>query len=454
MNDTQLTDVVKKEIKQREEEGCDVAGLREQLAPIEADGNGQRREALDGLLAELGTLAADPKYEEPSDLPGVRELRPDGPRLMQNLFSLPDLRNRTLGGWLGRCAGCTLGKPVEGWARERIRRAAEPDDNWPIRQYLGALTSSPSGKHRRVLSDSNRSLRGQISGMARDDDIDYTVTGLLVMERHGLDFSTADVGSFWLAELPYSKTYTAERIAYRNLVDGIPAEEAGAHLNPCREWIGAQIRADAFGYVCPGMPEAAAGLAYKDAFLSHRKNGIYGEMLVAAMIAAAFVEHDIHKIIEIGLSEIPHGSRLSEAVRGVVEVWDKTNAWEKVADHIDRHYGNLQGCHTITNAAIVILGLLAGEQDFTAGLAASIMPGYDTDCNGATVGSILGVRCGAEAIPAHWTEPLEDRLTTIIASVHQCKISDLAARTVRVAQKQLGAVVETDGAEPLTWGVA
>jgi len=289
--------------------------------------------------------------------------------------------------------------------------------------------------------------------MQRDDDMDYTITGLLLIERNGFDFKTDDVAAFWLTELPFHKVYTAERVAYRNLVDGLPPSEAGEYLNPCREWIGAQIRADSFGYVCPGWPEKAAELGYRDAYVSHRKNGIYGEMFVAAMIAAAYVEPSIERIIEIGLSEIPKASRLTEAVERVIEWWSESKEWESVADRIDEYYGDLQGCHTITNAAIVILGLLAGADDFTAGLAASIMPGYDTDCNGATVGSILGARCGADQLPVHWVEPLDDRVETIIASVQEARISDLARRTVRLVENYLQESATADSLEPITWGV-
>jgi ADP-ribosylglycohydrolase len=201
------------------------------------------------------------------------------------------------------------------------------------------------------------------------------------------------------------------------------------------------------------MPEMAAELAYRDAHISHRQNGIYGEMLVAAMIAAAFVETDIRAIIEIGLSEIPRSCRLAEAVAGVVESWSASENWEAVADHIDELHGDLQGCHTITNAAIVILGLLAGESSFTEGLAASIMPGYDTDCNGATVGSILGVRLGAGALPSEWVDPLNDSVQSAISSVHEARISELARRTVRLVERRLHDDASEGNMEPLTWGV-
>jgi len=434
MNTGDLYRLTAQEIKQREEEGCDVSEIRKKHETAAGLDNSAKRETCERLWEELAKLGPDPNYIEPSNLEEIRAQRPEGPPRIQSLFSTEDLFNRTCGAWLGRCAGCLLGKPVESWTRAQIRAVAEPDGNYPLKDYFAPVTQ-PVGK--RPLASSDPCLRGNIHYMVRDDDIDYTITGLLLFEQHGFDLKTEHVASFWLEELPYHKVYTAERVAYRNLVDGLPAGEAGGYRNPCREWIGAQIRADSLGYVCPGWPEKAAELAYRDAYLSHRKNGIYGEILVAAMIAAAYVEPSVEKIIEIGLSEIPKASRLAEAVERVVQWWHEFGNWEKVADQIDEHYGDLQGCHTITNAAIVILGLLAGTDDFTHGIATAVMPGYDTDCNGATVGSILGARCGADQLPAHWVEPLNDRVETMIASVREAQISDLARRTVRLVERYL-----------------
>jgi len=98
----------------------------------------------------------------------------------------------------------------------------------------------------------------------------------------------------------------------------MPVETAAEYRNPCREWIGALIRADGYGYVSPGAPETAARLAYRDAVLSHRKNGIYGAMFVAAMIAAGFIVHDVHELIRLGLRKIPQRSRLASAVRATL----------------------------------------------------------------------------------------------------------------------------------------
>ena len=62
--------------------------------------------------------------------------------------------------------------------------------------------------------------RGRISAMARDDDTDYTILGLHMLETYSDRLTPADVGWEWLRHMPFAQTYTAERVAYRNLIRG------------------------------------------------------------------------------------------------------------------------------------------------------------------------------------------------------------------------------------------
>ena len=445
--------IVGQEIKQREEEGCDVAELRAAHKQIAESDSPDKREQLESLLAKVDALGSPFEAQEPSALDGIHLLRPEGPRAIEKTFSYAELYDRIHGAWLGRCAGCQLGKPVEGFSKEQARIAAELSTGYPLTNYYGSIVNPPASISRRNWSPNNTSLIDRMAYMARDDDTDYTIAGLRLLEMHGLDFTTEHVASYWLSQFPYHRVYTAERIAYRNLVNGLTPPETARYLNPSREWIGAQIRADAFGYVCPGLPEKAAELAFKDAHLSHTKNGIYGEMMVAAMIAAAFITDDIDRIVEIGLSEIPAESRLAKAIRDTVK-WTKNDGdWEKTADRIAAEFGHYQGCHTITNAAIVALGLIAGQLDFGKTIAISVMAGFDTDCNGATAGSIVGTVLGAKAIPEQWTAPLNDTIHSAINEVSQARISDLAQRTVNIAARVLNIEGITDNKD-LTWNIS
>mgnify|MGYP006235626881 FL=1 len=110
---------IRQEVTQREEEGCDVGNIRE-LVETAVQTNDSI--ALNNLYDNLDTLKPTESfaYEEPSTLAEIRQLRPDGPRRVPISISEEDLHNRIYGGWLGRAAGCSLGKPVEGWPRERI----------------------------------------------------------------------------------------------------------------------------------------------------------------------------------------------------------------------------------------------------------------------------------------------------------------------------------------------
>lgn len=45
------------------------------------------------------------------------------------------------------------------------------------------------------------SLAENIDGMPEDDDLNYPLLGLLLLRRHGAEFTTADVARLWLDEL-------------------------------------------------------------------------------------------------------------------------------------------------------------------------------------------------------------------------------------------------------------
>ena len=423
------------EIAQRREEGCDVGGFEERLAGIAARDPSEKERLMNGLWGELSSLVprGDFPYVEPSDLHSIQAARPDGPRSMGVSISEGEYRDRVLGAWLGRCVGCVLGKPVEGWPRARIEDYLGLAGEEGLDDYFPEVDPRP--EEFRLHPSYPGAVQGSIDGMPRDDDLDYTILGLHVLEEHGLDFTTGDVADEWLSHMPIRLTYTAERVTYRNLVDGLTPTETATHRNPYREWIGAQIRGDVWGYVAPGMPEVAAGLAFRDASLSHVKNGIYGEMFVAAMVSAALVTGDIHEIVEVGLSEIPGESRLAEAVRDVRgwsrECDDWRDAWELVMEK----YGGYHWVHTINNAAFVLLGLLYGGGDLWKTVSVSVMAGFDTDCNGATAGSIVGAVLGARALPERWVAPLDDRVKSALSGFAESSISDLARRTCTVGER-------------------
>jgi ADP-ribosylglycohydrolase len=433
MKAEELEQLVKDEMRQKREEGFDVSRIE--------------GESVEDLLKALGSARPRPDfpYVEPSELEDIRAAAAG--KLIRREISLSDdeLYDKIYGGWLGRCAGCLLGKPAEGLSREQIEQWLKLAGAYPLENYFPPPEELPENapkwlKDRLSLIEGMAAagvLRGRITCMPRDDDIDYTIVGLHVLENRGPGFTTKDIGEAWLRLLPYHQVYTAERAAYRNLVNGLEPPETATHMNPYREWIGAQIRADVWGYVAPGAPDLASKLAYRDARLSHTKNGVYGEIFVSAMISAAFATDDVREIVETGLSAIPEKSRLAEAVRDVIgwsgEFSDWRDTWEKISEK----YGHYHPVHTINNASVVVMGLLHGEGDYEKSITTSVMGGWDTDCNGATTGSIVGVILGAGGLPGKWVKPLNDRVRSFVAGYNDSRISDLVKRTLGMAKKIL-----------------
>ena len=378
---------------------------------------------------------------EPSDLAGIHAARPRPVALKPWRGSRAEFLRRLHGGWLGRICGCMLGKPIEGWHRENIQIMGEETGNWPLNNYFRTPTPAEEKridkrqtKFKLRFGTWSACMRGHISGMVEDDDTNYTTIGFAIVKKHGANFTPQDVASFWCANVPIFHTCTAERVAYRNFVQCIVPPASASYRNPYREWIGAQIRADYFGYANPGNPARAAEWAWRDASISHIKNGIYGEMWVAAMLAAAYVEKDWVKIIRAGLAQVPADCRLREDVEKIIATKSYDEAVELVHTQWDEKTG--QGwCHTNSNAQVVTLALLWGEDDFEKTITRAVMPGFDTDCNGATAGSLWGVKHGVDALPKKWTRPMHDIVRTGVDGYHEVKISKLAEEMVDVALK-------------------
>ncbi|MGZ8566298.1 MAG: ADP-ribosylglycohydrolase family protein, partial [Actinomycetota bacterium] len=237
------------ELAERREAGYDVAGVEATVRAALDGGSLEEIERAHVLLEET-SLRADWPFSEPSALDEIRRELPPAPVVPPMELDDGGLRDRLLGAWLGRCAGCNLGKPVEGWSRAKIRRYLDAAGAYPIDDYVPVLDEAPDGLTLNPCWP--ETTRGNIEFMARDDDIDYTILGLHVLEQWGSDFGPAEVAVEWLDHLPFTQVYTAERVAYHNLVVGHAPPGTAAHRNPYREWIGAQIRADMWGYVCPG----------------------------------------------------------------------------------------------------------------------------------------------------------------------------------------------------------
>jgi len=397
--------------------------------------------------------------DEPSDLAAIKALRPKGPRRMVDLtgrgrmrpakgsaMGIPSpeassrlvfepklLQDRLLGAWMGRAAGCILGIPCEGMSKPDIRAAAlGMGMRYPLNDYwkLDPKFRPAGSKHYGVTPRINF-LKKNLRYAGTDDDLTYTLLGLLILEDYGPGFTTADVGKAWLKYLPMA--CTAEAIALANLKAGVSAEECGVKNNPFVDWIGADIRSDPWAYAAPGWPEKAAEFAHRDAYISHRATGIHGEMFFSAAIAAAFVAASPVEAIMAGLTEIPENCRTAQTVRETLEWCTEDGDWDKTTNRILQRYSGMAGAHTLNNAALTVAGLVYGAGNFEKTIALTVMGGVDTDCTGATAGSLLGAILGAKRLPKKWTAPLGTRAESYIKDHRWWTHADIVRRFMKIA---------------------
>ncbi|MBL8025075.1 MAG: ADP-ribosylglycohydrolase family protein [Fibrobacteres bacterium] len=306
-------------------------------------------------------------------------------------------------GVLGKVIGVYLGRPFEGWTKD-------------------ALVTRFGRINRYVHEDLGVPL------VVSDDDISGTLTFVRILEDSGL-FEKTPVERFgdnWLNYLVENRTIlwwggmgvSSEHTAYLRLKQGYKAPASGSiavNGKTIAEQIGAQIFIDAFGLVAPGKPELAVELARKAASVSHDGEALYGALVVAAMVSAAFVKKDMDKLLDIGVSFVPKDSLIAQVHREV-RAWTKIdNNWEKTYDRIKEKYGYdkfLGNCHMIPNHAIMVMAWAYAPDNFRLSQEIINTAGWDTDCNAANVGCVMGVKLGLKGINADYDfqSPTADRI--------------------------------------------
>ncbi|HWD39074.1 MAG TPA: ADP-ribosylglycohydrolase family protein [Fimbriimonas sp.] len=336
----------------------------------------------------------------------------------------PGYLERVYAGVLGKLIGVYLGRPVETWPYERIVQ-----EFGTIEYYIH------EARGRRLI--------------VTDDDISGTFTFLRALQDNDYDpnLTAEQIGQTWLNYLIERTTIlwwggmgnSTEHTAYLRLKHGVPAPKSGSmELNTkiMAEQIGAQIFIDGWGMICPGDPTKAAEFARRAASVSHDGEAIYGAQVIAALVAEAFVEIDLDRLLDRAVSLIPPDCTVRKLIDDIRQWHAMDRDWRANRERLVERYGYdkyLGNCHLIPNHGIIILSLLHGEGDFDRSLSIVNTCGWDTDCNSGNLGAILGVRNGLEGLSGkNWRAPVADQL--FLPSMDGGRsITDAARETIEVA---------------------
>ena len=263
-------------------------------------------------------------------------------------LSLEVYQDKTYAGWLGKIIGGALGTPVEGWSKEKIEQE-----------------------------------HGEITGYLREpdtynDDTTFQLAFISAMERAGGDATSEQLGLEWVERIPMA--CTAEEIAILNMRQGIFPPLSAWLDNPYAEWVGAQMRGEVCGFVAPGAPRRAATLAWRDARISHVREGLYGEVFNAVMTSLAYTHRgDLESLIQESLTYVPQRSLFAQAVQDTVEACSTSATWQEAWEKIvPRWVTPYHWVHTLSNIPAIIIGLWFGWGDFGQNHPNhdSVRPGY------------------------------------------------------------------------------
>ena len=283
---------------------------------------------------------------------------------------------RVHGAWLGKCIGVALGKPVEG------------------QKKVHDFTFYPQTPEREKFTD---------------DDTDLPVARLHALRERGPWLTARDLAEEWLEHMRYP--WCEYSIATENLKLGLLPPWSGKFNNDFfKTGMGATLRGDFWGWVCPGDPELAAEFAKADGSVDHADEGVLGEMFTAAVSAEMFFAERPEDALLAGLSVLPPDSEVARCARLTMRWVSQGLDWREVRARILHEFGHpdMTQCHQ--NIGFVALALLTSGGDFERAILTAVNCGYDSDCTGGLAGSMMGALVGLKGIPERWAEPISDRL--------------------------------------------
>ena len=324
------------------------------------------------------------------------------------LLNEADFRDRVFACWLGKNIGGTLGMPFEG--------KREPQG---ISFYTNLTPGQP----------------------AANDDLDLQILWLKAMQEHDGRVDARLLGQYWLAYVPVD--WNEYGVGKRNMRRGLLPPVSGEFDNG--QWKhsnGAWIRSEIWACLAPGCPGLAARMAREDACVDHgQAEGTLAEIFTATIESAAFIERDRDRLLAIGLAMIPKDCQVAIAVRAAMDAKRAGKDWKAARLDVIAASEKTGWFQAPRNVAYMILGWLYGEGDFGKSICTAVNCGDDTDCTGATLGSILGILHGTKGIPTQWSGPIGLKIKTVAISgfEHPEDLDTLTGQTVAMAKKVLAA---------------
>ena len=274
---------------------------------------------------------------------------------------------------------------------------------------------------------------------AANDDLDLQILWLKAMEENNCRVDAYTLGEYWLKYVPPVASWNEYGVGKTNMRSGIMPPLSGEYNNA--KWKtsnGAWIRSEIWACLAPGNPLLAAQFAWNDACVDHGcSEGTFAEIFTASLESAAFIEKDRDKLIQFALTMIPVDCLVAHAVNTAVEARKSGISWQQAREAVIKETEDLGWFQAPRNVAFTMIGWLYGDDDFGKSICIAVNCGDDTDCTGATLGSIFGIIYGTAIIPEKWRAPIGDGIKTIAISGFEAPatLQVLTDKTVAMQKK-------------------
>ena len=236
-------------------------------------------------------------------------------------------------------------------------------------------------------------------GAFTDDDTDVEWVYLREIARSRQTLLPPDrIAGLWKTHIN-RRIFAANHYA-RQLMDlGLqPPWTGNVALNPWAEFnISGMFLCESFGLMAPAMPQTAGRTGVNYTRVAIDGEPAQGTQLFAAMIAMAFDENDVERLLDAGLASVDPQSEMAEVVRETRAICrahpdDWRAARRAVKERWQTHGGEVRDRNGYElNAASTVAALIYGKKDLVETLRLAFNFGWDCDNNAATAATIIGV---------------------------------------------------------------
>jgi hypothetical protein len=337
---------------------------------------------------------------------------------------LGGLRQLNRQDYADRLRAMWLGETIANWTgltTEAVKQEAPfyTDEDWGIDQHL---SWKPSSVIDFVTQDP----------WLADDDTDIEYVYLHLMNQYGTPLLFADqIASGWRQHINDFIWVSNQQARDLMEIGVLPPVTGMGVLNEYYLQIDAQLTTEIFGALAPGMPGRALLLAdlpirtTAGSYAAHAAQFYVVLYSLATQTDLAQSRRDqILWMVKEARRYLPDSSKAADIVDFVLADYldnPDVNDWERTRDKVYERYHSNAGDYgfvyrgwteSSVNFAAGLIALLYGEGDFRRTVQIGTLSGWDSDNGTATMGGLLGLVLGYEALAEQFPAvTLSDRYT-------------------------------------------